>query len=97
MGEGYTRVLRGEGHSLPNDGTFYGNPADHLLPEYFPQDLPASQKLLQPARKAYRRLIEQVSQAFGSDYAVVAATLDVDMLPEAHAGGFGGHAVRHSM
>ena len=27
VGEGYTRVLAGETHLLPNDGTFYGNPA----------------------------------------------------------------------
>ena len=97
VGEGYTRVLNGEGHSLPNDGTFYGNPADYLLPEYFPQSLPASHKLLLPARKAYRRLIEQVSRVFGSNYAAAAAALDIAILPEAHAGGFGGHALRHSV
>ena len=96
VGEGYTRVLNGEAHSLPNDGTFYGNPVDYLLPHYFPENLPASQKLLLPARKAYRRLSEEVSWAFGFDHAAAAAALDVNMLPEAHSGAYGSHALSHS-
>lgn len=92
VGEGYTRVLNGEAHNLPNDGTFYGNPDDYLLPQYFPEDLPASQKLLLPARKVFRRLIEGVVQnAF--DYPAAAAALDIAMLPEAHAGGYGHNAL----
>ena len=87
VGEGYTRILNGEGHSLPNDGTFYGNADDYLLPHYFPQNLPASQKLLLPARRAHRRLIEEVSRAFFHiNLAASAAALDIDMLPVAHAG-----------
>lgn len=88
MGEGYTRILNGEGHSLPNDGTFYGNPDDYLLPHYFQEELPASQKLLLPTGRAYRRLIEEVSRAFYQiNFAAAAAALDIDTLPEAHAGG----------
>lgn len=86
IGEGYTRVLGGEGHSLPNDGTFYGNPDDYLLPHYFPENLPASQKLLLPTLR--RRLTEKLSHDFFHiRFFAASATLDFDSLPEAHAGG----------
>ena len=81
-------MLNGEGHSLPNDGTFYGNPDNYLLPKYFPEKLPASQKLLLLNRSAHRRLIEEASRAlFQINFAAAAAALDIDTLPEAHAGG----------
>ena len=46
VGEGYTRVLNGEAHTLPNDGSFYGNPEDYSLPHYFPNDSQATHKVL---------------------------------------------------
>ena len=88
VGEGYTRMLRGESNTLPDDGTFYGNPEDYLLPHYFPRDAPASHLLLLPARKSYRRLIE-VPETAVDGFAAAAAKLDVNALPEAGAGGFG--------
>ena len=45
VGEGYTRVLNGEAHTLPNDGSFYGNPEDYSLPHYFPIDSQATHKV----------------------------------------------------
>ena len=86
MGEGYTRVLNGEAHSLPNDGTFYGNPDDYLLPHYFPHDAPASHLVL-PARKSYRKLMGTPKAATDGS-AAAAARLDRARLPEAGAGGF---------
>ena len=88
VGEGYTRMLRGERNIMPDDGTFYGNPDDYLLPHYFPHEVPASHLLLMPARKFNRRLIE-VPEAAVDGYAAAAAELDVNALPEAGAGGFG--------
>ena len=84
-------MLRGESNTLPDDGTFYGNPEDYLLPHYFPRDAPASHVvhlLLLPARKSYRKLIE-VSKTPVEGFAAAAAKLDVNALPEAGAGGFG--------
>ena len=88
VGEGYTRMLRGERNIMPDDGTFYGNPDDYLLPHYFPHEVPASHLLLMPARKFNRRLIE-VPEAAVDGYAAAAAELDVNALPDAGAGGFG--------
>lgn len=88
MGEGYTRMLRGESNTMPDDGTFYGNPDDYLLPHYFPLDAPASHLLLLPARKPYRKLIE-VPEAAVDGYAAAAAQLNVNALPDAGAGGIG--------
>ncbi len=87
VGEGYTRVLNGEAHSLPNDGTFYGNPDDYLLPEYFPQAAPASHLLLMPARKFNRRLMG-VPTAVADGFVAAAAHIRSDALPDAGAGGF---------
>ena len=58
VGEGYTRMLRGESNIVPDDGTFYGNPDDYLLPQYFPDSAPASHLLLLPTKTAYRKLNE---------------------------------------
>ena len=88
VGEGYTRVLNGEAHSLPDDGTFYGNPDDYLLPEYFPQAAPASHMLLMPARKSYRKLLA-APKAATEVSAAAAAHFRSDALPDAGAGGFG--------
>ena len=88
VGEGYTRVLNGEAHTLPNDGTFYGNPDEYLLPHYFPQEAPASHLLL-PARKSYRKLMMAPKAATDGSVAAAAAHLEADALPEAGAGGFG--------
>ena len=61
VGEGYTRVLTGEPQTLPDDGTFYGNTQDYLLPHYFPEGSPAAaQKVLLPSVGAYRRLLAPV-------------------------------------
>ncbi len=60
VGEGYTRVLTGGAHALPNDGTFYGNPADYRLRHYFPEDILAAPKEPQPGMGAYRRLLAPV-------------------------------------
>ena len=60
VGEGYTRVLNGEAHTLPNDGSFHGDPTAYLLPYYFPFDSAATHKSLQPAVGAYRRLLAPV-------------------------------------
>ena len=60
VGEGYTRVLTGEAHALPDDGAFYGNPADYRLPHYFPEDSLAAQNALQSRMGAYRRLMAPV-------------------------------------
>ena len=87
VGEGYTRVLNGEGHSLPDDGTFYGNPDDYLLPHYFPHDAPASHLLLMPARKSYRKLLG-APKAATDGLAAAAAHFRSDALPHAGAGGF---------
>ncbi len=53
-------MLTGEAHELPNDGTFYGNPADYRLRHYFPEDSLAAQKAQQPGMGAYRRLLAPV-------------------------------------
>ena len=58
MGEGYTRVLTGKAHALPDDGTFHGKPCDYQLPHYFPEDGPAAHKV--PSAGAYRRLLAPV-------------------------------------
>ena len=81
-------MLRGESNTMPDDGTFYGNPDNYLLPHYFPRDAPASHLMLLPARKSYRKLIE-VPEAAVDGYAAAAAQLDVNALPDAGAGGFG--------
>lgn len=90
VGEGYTRMLRGESNILPDDGTFYGNPDDYLLPHYFPADVPASHLLLLPASAAHRKLLK-IPRAPASDLAAAAARLNFAALPEAGAGGFSGH------
>ncbi len=88
MGEGYTRVLAGEAHKLPNDGTFYGNPDDYLMSHYFPEDSAATHKVLLPSTRVYRSLME-VLQGQDSLIAAAVASLDISALPEAHAGGSG--------
>ena len=87
VGEGYTRMLHGKSNTLPDDGTFYGNPEDYLLPHYFPRDAPASHLLLLPARKSYRKLMGARGAATDG-LAAAAAHVDMNAVPEAGAGGF---------
>lgn len=92
VGEGYTRVLNGEVHLLPNDGTFYGSPDDYLLPGYFPKTA------LPQAHIAHRRMFATIrgpDQAEEDDFlAAAAAHLDASALHVAHAGGYGHYVLR---
>ena len=81
-------MLHGESNTLPDDGTFYGNPEDYLLPHYFPRDAPASHLLLLPARTSYRKLMG-AHEAATEGLVAAAAHVDVNALPKAGAGGFG--------
>ena len=85
VGEGYTRVLAGETHLLPNDGTFYGNPDDYELPHYFPSDSPATRKILLPGGSAYRRLL--TPNHITADLTAAADSLAADALHTGRAGG----------
>ncbi len=85
VGEGYTRVLNGETHLLPNDGAFYGNPDEYELTHYFPADSPATRKMLLPGGSAYRRLLTP-EQAF-ADLTSAAEGLAADALHTGRAGG----------
>ena len=92
-GEGYTRVLNGEAHSLPNDGTFYGSPDDYFLPSYFPKTA------LPQAHIAHKRVLASIrgpDQAEDGFLAAAAAHLDASALHVAHAGGYG-HLVLRDM
>lgn len=84
VGDGYTRVLNGEAHSLPNDGTFYGSPDDYLLPDYFPETA------LPQAHIAHRRMLAPIrgpDEAEEDDFlAAAAAHLDASAIHVVHAG-----------
>ena len=86
VGEGYTRVLNGEAHTLPDDGTFYGNPSDYLLPHYFPANIPATHKTLLPSGGAYRRHLMAPVQV-QDDITLAAEGLDSDDIHIGRAGG----------
>ena len=92
VGEGYTRVLNGEAHTLPNDGTFYGNPDDYLLPHYFPANVPATHKSPLPSGGAYRRHLMARVQA-QDDITLATEGLDSDDVHIGRAGGEGGENV----
>lgn len=90
VGEGYTRVrtrLAGEAHTLPNDGSFHGDPAAYMLPHYSPFDSAATHKMLLPASSAYRRLLAPVKAAKDPLLALAAGRLGAESLHVARAWG----------
>ena len=80
MGEGYSRMLAGEGNALPDDQRFYGDLADYELPFFLSAEAAAhpaavSSSPAAPGARASRRRLGEVAAKFGADIAALSRAL----------------------